>query len=111
MFSTGKRWLIVGLSVALTVIVTSMLALNWYLTLGISVVMAIASMVVFKPMERDDTIIDHDNAFISCPNCGTNNPRHDARIYECYNCGRRFSELSGRHPTLPSKVSGSNADD
>ncbi|TVR17358.1 MAG: hypothetical protein EA401_00520 [Planctomycetota bacterium] len=44
--------------------------------------------------------------FVTCPHCGTRNPRHSQRVYECYHCERRFSELSGRHPALPEQVAG-----
>ena len=111
MTSTTYRWVLVALCVLLAVGGFIWFSMPWYMTLGLAPVVLIVAMVILKPVARDDGKIDHDAAFITCPSCGTKNPRHTARIYECYNCGKSFSELRGRFPTLPSKVSGSNADD
>lgn len=78
----------------------------WWLNLGIALISLVVALVWLKPFVARSKLLDRNIDFVTCPACGTRNPRHSHPRYECYNCGRSFSELSGRHPTLPSRIAG-----
>ena len=103
--------MIVALALGAVFVLSWIFTWAWFIWLPLGIVTLLVVMVLVKPMVQGEELLDHEATFITCPNCGTKNPRHSGHVYECYNCEKRFSELSGRHPTLPSKVSGSNADD
>lgn len=83
--------------------------LAWWLSLILAFVALVVALMIFKPFVQGSEPVDQATMFVPCPACGTLNPRHAHPRYECYNCGRDFSELSGRYPTLPGRVSGADS--
>ena len=99
-----------GLLVALCfAIVAEVLAIiyDWPLAvhivaISVATAIAITAIVVAIMVVAGET--DDLQEFLTCPACGTKIPRNPQGSHECYNCGREFSELSGRHPILPDHV-------
>lgn len=102
-----KRWLPVFAILGLVHAAAWMLGCPWYGYLVLFPVTLVIALIIAKPFQGKEPALNQATTFITCPGCGTKNPRHQKPIYECYDCGKEFSELSGRYPTLPSKVSGS----
>ncbi len=78
---------------------------GWTVALAGGLAGALALALVVSAVIQTAGDDDGDRpALLTCPACGIKVPKNRDGSYECYNCGREFSELSGRHPILPEAV-------